>query len=233
MHSVCFHHIDEDPASEFDVTPADLERFIRTVTDSGAVFISPSTLVGSLTEPHIRAPDDAVCLIFDDGYRSTLEYAAPLMADLGIAFGIAPTTGLLIDDQRPSAMPHSSRDFLGVDDLKLWTAAGGEILGHSHSHIALNALATSTIEYELETELAAYAEHGVPAPDLFVYPFGAHDERARRAVSARYRAAFATGSGSPPGPDHRFDIHRVTFRQRKLPRLLRLDWATLELRSDD
>ncbi|MEE4488999.1 polysaccharide deacetylase family protein [Streptomyces sp. BE230] len=233
MHGICFHHIDEDLGSEYDVAPTDLERFVRAVVDGGAVFLKPSTLAESFADPRIRLAEDAVCLIFDDGYRSTLEFAAPLMAKLGVVFGLAPATALLLDDQRPLAAPEGSRGFLSVDDLKLWTAVGGEILGHSHSHVALSALATSTVEHELDTELAIYAEHGLPAPELFVYPFGAHDERVRRAVAARYRGAFAGDCGSVAGPDHRFDLHRVTFRQKLLPGLLRLDWASLDLHTHE
>ncbi|WP_411076098.1 polysaccharide deacetylase family protein [Streptomyces sp. cmx-4-7] len=233
MHSVCFHHVDEDPNSEFDVTPAELQRFVRTALDHGATFVAPSALVDSATNTETATAEGAVCVIFDDGYRSILEYAAPLMSELGVVFGMAATTGLLIDGERPTSMSHSSSDFLTMAALRDWTAAGGELLGHSHSHIALDKLATATIAHELDTELAAYAEHGIPAPDLFAYPFGARDNRARTAVAARYRAAFATGSGAPPSPGSRFDIHRVTFRRRKLLRLLCLDWKTLEDPTDD
>lgn len=233
MHSVCFHHITKRPSSEFDITPKGLEHFVRTALGLGVTFVAPSVLVDSALSPGIELGEDAVCVVFDDGYRSILEHAAPLMDELGVVFGMATTTGLLVDRERPSSMPHSSHDFLSMAALREWTSAGGELLGHSHSHIALDKLATATIAHELDAELAVYVEHEIPAPDLFVYPFGARDDRVRAAVTARYRAAFATGSGSPPSPDSRFDIHRVTFRQRKLARLLRLDWKTLEEAADD
>lgn len=231
MHAIAFHHITDQPVSPFDVTPEWLDGFVSAVLDSGGSIVPPSHALSLLDgEP---PDDDAVALIFDDGYVSTMTHALPLMRRHRVCFGMAPVPGTMQSDERPSRIPHSSLEFVEPQDLERWRAAGGELLGHSYSHADLTTLATSTLRHDLDNELAAYERFGLEPPTMFAHPFGAHDERVRQAVAERYLLAFATGDGHRAAERHRFELHRITYRHRKSGRLLRGEWAGLEEASDD
>lgn len=231
MHVIAFHHITPQPQSVYDVTPDALEAFVRAVLDGGCRIVPPSStlrLVEQNGPDDSAGTEDAVALIFDDGYRSTVDHALPLMSRYGVGFGMAPVPGAMQAAERPSFFAHTSTEFVTPAQLTTWLDAGGELLGHSYSHVAMPALSTSTLEFELDSELAAYGRFGLAPPAMFAYPFGATDDRVRRAVGERYRLAFATGDGKPASPEHRFHIHRITYRARKAEQLLRLGWSTLE-----
>ncbi|MEO3930671.1 polysaccharide deacetylase family protein [Micromonosporaceae bacterium B7E4] len=228
MHVVAFHHITPQPQNQFDVTPSALEAFVRAVLDGGCRIVPPSNALRLVEDDRPDRSEDTVALIFDDGYHSTMAYALPLMSRYGVGFGMAPVPGAMRAAERPTYFAHDSTEFVTPEQLATWLDAGGELLGHSYSHVAMHALSTSTLEFELDRELAAYREFGLTPPTMFVYPFGATDDRVTRAVGKRYRLAFATGDGRPASPRYRFDIHRITYRTHKTEQLLRLEWAALE-----
>lgn len=221
MPILCFHHIGPGGA-EFDVTPEELADLLEHLVAAGTEIVPPSVAPSG--------SDDRVSFIFDDGYASTLEHALPLMEKFGVSFGMAVVPGLLSDEERPSWLPHSSTEFTTVKGVRNWLEAGGELLGHSYSHVKLTALATSTVRFELTRELDAYRGMGVPRPQSFAYPFGDQDDRVRAVVAeAGYRTAFGTGSGdgSP------FNLHRITFRRWKLGPILERNWPYLVEEEND
>ncbi|OCC10572.1 polysaccharide deacetylase family protein [Streptomyces sp. PTY087I2] len=232
MQVLCFHHITPSPASEFDVTPGQLRDIVRLLREKGTRIVPPSS-APTHRAAEIGAPadrqEDEVAILFDDGYASTLGFALPLMEELEAVFGMAVVPGLLQETERPSYLPHSSVEFTTAEGVRRWLDSGGELIGHSFSHVKMTALATSSVRFELERELEAYEALNLPVPNQFAYPFGASDPRVRREVAAHYTSAFATGGGDGSA----FDLHRITFRQWKVPKLMALDWAFLARPEND
>jgi peptidoglycan/xylan/chitin deacetylase (PgdA/CDA1 family) len=229
VHIFAFHHITPQPRSQFDVTPKVLAELLARLRASGVRIAAPREVLGLLGAHATPAdPEASAVIVFDDGYRSTLEHAMPLMREHAVVFGMAPVLATMLDGERPTRFAHSSTEFIDQHGLQTWLAAGGELIGHSYSHLALDTVATSTIEFELDRELAAYRALDIPAPVMFAYPFGASDARVRRLVARHYQAALATGDGRRACAESRYELHRITFRTQRIEALARLDWAVLE-----
>ncbi|MGK3111260.1 polysaccharide deacetylase family protein [Streptomyces sp. WAC05858] len=198
MLTFCLHDITKSPSGEFDIRPDELTGILETTVAHGLPLLSVRQVVDA-AQRTLNPP--GVCLIFDDGYRSTLECAGPLMTTYGCSFGLAAVPRHLIDGD-----PH----YLTLREVEAWTALGGELLGHTYSHADLSALSdTAEIESELDRELQFYASHGLPRPDSFCYPYGRSSAAAQEQVEHRYASGFRTGDGG----DEVFNIHRLSYRR--------------------
>ena len=129
-------------------------------------------------------PRRGVVLTFDDGYRSVLEHARPLLEEFACPATVFLVTGYA---GRPNDWDHSlargrSRH-LSWDEARELTASGLVTCGsHGVSHRDLTDLPDGELERELvESREAISAELG-RTPECFCYPFGRHDERVRAAV---------------------------------------------------
>ncbi|MFF5176146.1 polysaccharide deacetylase family protein [Micromonospora sp. NPDC000089] len=198
MLTLCLHDITESPAGEFDIRPDELSGIVEAVAAHGLPMLSPSH-VTEAARSELDPP--GVCLIFDDGYRSTLEHAGPLMARYDWAFGLAAVPGHLISGD-PS--------YLTPQDVGTWLALGGELLGHTYSHADLPALAEpASVDDELDRELRFYAAERLPRPAAFCYPYGRSSPAVEEQVGRRYGAAFRTGDGD----GRALNIRRLTYRR--------------------
>jgi peptidoglycan/xylan/chitin deacetylase (PgdA/CDA1 family) len=129
-----------------------------------------------------QLPQRSVVLTFDDGYHSFVQYAYPVLKELGF------TATLFVYTDYVGA----SRNALGWSDLARLAAEGFQVEGHSKTHSDLRrqpgeseAEHLRRLRTELEGPQRLFAEHlGHPAKFL-AYPYGAADE----AVLARTREA--------------------------------------------
>ncbi|MDP3920509.1 MAG: polysaccharide deacetylase family protein [Candidatus Omnitrophota bacterium] len=151
-----------------------------------------------------------VVLTFDDGYRSVLQYAAPILARYGLA-----GTVFIITDHVGKTNAYD-KPFLGIPELPLldWDEIrqlkemGWDIQSHTRQHYPLHGLGPELLRQEL-TESKRVLEEMLGEPcEYFCYPYGAWDEAATEAVSdAGYNAAVTCLSGTaatkPDGSRHR------------------------------
>jgi len=169
-----------------------------------------------------------IAVTFDDGYRNTLEVAAPVLSGLGIPFTAFVAPGFV-----------SSGDSLYLSPAGLVELASvpGAIIGaHGYSHRRL----TDCDDAELDSELTgsrAWLEDllGRPVTSMS-YPHGAADQRVRAAVAkAGFRVAACSRFGSHArGEDPlmvaRTDVWAQDNRSRFLAKLAG-DWDWLGWRT--
>ena len=130
-----------------------------------------------------------VAVTFDDGYRNTLEVAAPVLSGLEIPFTVFVAPGLV-----------SSGDSLYLSPaglVELASAPGVSIGAHGYSHCRL----TDCDDAALASELAgsrAWLEDLLARPVTSMsYPHGAADQRVRDAAArAGFRIAACSRFGS-------------------------------------
>jgi peptidoglycan/xylan/chitin deacetylase (PgdA/CDA1 family) len=134
-------------------------------------------------------PGTAV-LTFDDGWRSWLTTALPLLQRLGVrgTFFVCPG---MWGAQSPYVQGEAGR-LIGEDEARELHEAGMELGSHTLSHPDLRRLDDRELERELvESKRAVEALTGEPCR-LFAYPYGLFDERVERAAEAAgYELAFA------------------------------------------
>jgi peptidoglycan/xylan/chitin deacetylase (PgdA/CDA1 family) len=120
-----------------------------------------------------QLPRRAVVLTFDDGYRSFLTHAYPVLKELGFTATLFVYTDYV----------GTGRNALGWDDLTRLTAEGFQVEGHTKSHADLRRQPGESeaehgrrLRAELESSQRLFQQRlGRPAKFL-AYPFGAADD---------------------------------------------------------
>jgi peptidoglycan/xylan/chitin deacetylase (PgdA/CDA1 family) len=147
----------------------------------------------------MQAPSPGVVSVtFDDGYRSVLAGAFPVLQALGVPATVFVPTGFV--GAAPAAWPGTDvwlgteyEDELAVmswEDLGRLAAAGWEIGSHTCTHPRLTELDDAALAHELRASRELIEVELGCACSALAYPFGDWDERvARAAVEAGYRAA--------------------------------------------
>jgi peptidoglycan/xylan/chitin deacetylase (PgdA/CDA1 family) len=153
----------------------------------------------------------AVAITFDDGYRSVLHEAMPILRRFGYpatcfvpTWWIGKVNGW--DAFQPTDCPPP---ILSGNELRELGAAGVEIASHGHGHVPLGeidedaALADVAMSRETLTDLLGHA------PRYLAYPYGSQSPAAQRAVrAAGFDAAFSIGQRDQGN----FGRERVTIR---------------------
>ena len=133
--------------------------------------------------------ENGIAITFDDGYRNTLEVAAPLLAGLKIPFTVFVAPGLVLSGDPLYLSPTALRE--------LSSCPGVTIGAHGYSHRPLTGCDDATLAYELTQSRAWLEDLLGNAVTCLSYPHGAMDTRVRRAVSeAGYRLAACSRFGT-------------------------------------
>lgn len=170
-----------------------------------------------LAEALARLPGQqpAVALTFDDGYRSLLLAAAPVLAQHGFAASLFVTTdavGATSYAGQPgfaASVPRHDPP-LSWPELQLLQAQGWRIESHGGSHRALAGRPVAEQAAELACSRAAIAQHLGQVPAYFAFPYGSYDRHTLRLLGAAgYQAACAVHTG----------LATAAHDPRRLPRL--------------
>jgi peptidoglycan/xylan/chitin deacetylase (PgdA/CDA1 family) len=197
-----YHAVSESWGASLAVAPATLReqlawllsRDYQLVTFHEAVHAPPAAKVVAVT--------------FDDGYRSVVDQAFPILAELGaVASVFVPTAH--VGRPEPMCWPGISQWAAGDDadellcmnwdDAARLTRAGWEIGSHTCSHPRLTTLTDEALHRELvESRGTCEDRLGVACRSL-AFPYGDHDERV---IAAAGRAGYDT-AGTLPSRLHR------------------------------
>lgn len=123
-----------------------------------------------------------VAITFDDGNVSDLEFALPVLAELGLTatfHACASRTGSL--------------GYLSASQLQELRRAGMRIGSHGWSHVDLRRVDAGELAHEADaSRLALAAASGGPVDD-FAIPFGSYDRRVLRALRGYQRVYTSDG----------------------------------------
>jgi peptidoglycan/xylan/chitin deacetylase (PgdA/CDA1 family) len=133
----------------------------------------------------------SVLLTIDDGYESTLDVAAPLLArhDMPAVLFVPPghlgATSTWMSDM-------AGERLLAADRLRELAGYRIELGAHGFDHVDMAGMSPESLRRNVFDAREALAELTGTRPRSFAYPSGVHDEAARRAVrDAGYDVAFA------------------------------------------
>lgn len=193
-----YHHVGLETPSSTSITPQLFRRHLQYL-DSEGFRVLPLSLVLKMLAEGDELPERTVYITFDDGYRSVLDQAMPLLRERDWPFTVFVST---------DAVDRGYRNYLGWDDLRLLVAAGAEIGNHSRSHAHLvRRLAGETGDQwhkRVANDIRSAGERirsrlnsDIP---LFAYPYGEHTPELREIVASLGYFGISQQSGAV-GPD--------------------------------
>jgi len=202
---LCYHAVSPAWPAALAVTPAALERQLRTFVDRGFKGATFSDAV--LRPPHRRT----LAVTFDDGFLSVLDRAEPILTKLGLAGTVFVPTAFM-ERRQPLAWNGTRRwadtpfanELRGMnwDDLGSLADRGWEIGSHTCTHPRLTELDAGTAYAQLlESRLECERRLGTRCTAL-AYPYGDVDDGVADAAREAGYAAGARLSSSltPRGP---------------------------------
>ena len=187
-----YHNIGAQRKGRLLIAASTFEEQMRYLKAEGYRAIRLQDFLAYLLQTR-QLPKKSVLITFDDGHKGFLQYAHPLLKELGF-----PAVLFIQSDQiaqRPSA------NVLSWSELRELMKENVEVQAHSKTHGNLRrAPGESELAYsrrmqaELESPLAllrAQLPQLAPAPDTIAYPYGEWDEDLLRYVKQYgYRAGF-------------------------------------------
>lgn len=191
---LAYHLIDRRPDAGIAwTTPARFEKQIAWLADMGYRSLSLSDY---LQHPS-AANEKCVVITFDDGYRSLLQYALPILARYHFSatvFVIAGYVGRANAWDVKFFLPRFAH--LDWNELRELTAAGWEIGSHSLNHDYLPALTDDELRRDLVDSRKILAERLQTPIRHLSLPFGRGSERVyQTARDAGYESVSILGSG--------------------------------------
>jgi biofilm PGA synthesis lipoprotein PgaB len=123
---LCYHHVSSESSTKLEVvSPEFLRRQIRECRQSGWSFMSLAELLAHRDHPESLPPKTMV-LTFDDGYRSFIESALPILREEKVPTTLAVITSFV--DHPPPEIP----PLMSWAQIRAAAAQGVEIASHSH-----------------------------------------------------------------------------------------------------
>ncbi|MBI4527642.1 MAG: polysaccharide deacetylase family protein [Deltaproteobacteria bacterium] len=202
---LCYHNIAPQAKGRLTIAVKTFEEQMRYLKNEGYRVLNFAEFYEFLSLKR-QLPQRAVLLTFDDGYKSFLQYAYPILKE----FGFTATLFVYTD------YVGTGRNALSWPELKKLAQEGFQIEAHTKSHSDLRrASGESENDYlrrmkaELDQPRSLFERNLGSVPRMLAYPFGAQDDEvARRVRDTGYSAAFTVrrqGNASFVDP---FRIHR-------------------------
>jgi peptidoglycan/xylan/chitin deacetylase (PgdA/CDA1 family) len=169
---LCYHNLGVQSKGRLLLAASKFEEQMRYLKANGYRVVSLAEFV-EFTRLARQLPQRSVVLTFDDGYKSFLQYAYPVLKELGF------TATLFVYTDYVGA----GRNALTWQDLKELTAAGFDVEAHSKTHGDLRrAAGEADAQYvrRMQAELGHPQELfqrnlGRPRP-IIAFPYGSWDE---------------------------------------------------------
>lgn len=231
-----YHSIDQR-SSVISISPQLFRWQMETLAARGLAGISMAQAFDHFERTGCYPPN-AVVLTFDDGYRSVLEQALPVMAVQGFGATVFLVTNLvgLSGSQAMLIHPDFDRDLLNWQQAEAWVRSDFEIGSHTLNHPDLTRLSPDALEQELGQSRELLEQRLQSRVDALAYPYGHFDAAVRDAAARHYRRACTTRLGlCSLRPDmlqlHRIDAYYLQRPQRFLKLLEGALTGWLQLRQ--
>ncbi len=202
-----YHHIkDEKNCRGTTVCVHDFRDQMEFLVENGYPIISLQTFTRHFQNGE-RLPPNAVVITFDDGWKSTYDYAFPILVEYGL-----PATVFVYTDfvSAPAG--------LTWDQLKEMEAGGiFEVQSHSRTHSNLPKI-LATLDKEKKTE---FLEREISSPNkilkrnmggqpyAFAYPYGAVNNDVAKVVDQNLKIGLTVNRGANPMYADRLKLRRT------------------------
>lgn len=216
---LAYHAVAEEP-SPVTTSEAQLRADLLALRSAGYAFHTLDDCADWL-EGKRSLPARSVAVTFDDGYRSVVETALPLLVELGVPATVFVIAGRLGSDNcwpgQWSSIPRMP--LMSAADVRDAASAGMAVGAHSWTHASLPDLEEPEMAREVRESGDHLAQVSGVAVRHFAYPYGRRGARERAAAAERYRTAVSATTGlvrpgASPLDLPRLDAHDVALARR-------------------
>jgi peptidoglycan/xylan/chitin deacetylase (PgdA/CDA1 family) len=194
---LCYHAVSDRWSAPLSVTSDALDRQLATLVARG---YRGRRFTEAVTE---RPQHPTVVVTFDDGYRSVLERAKPILDRHGLPGTLFVPTDWP-DDPRPMRWPgidtwldgpfEQELAQLRWEELRGLAGAGWEIGSHTCSHPHLTKLSDTELAHELQSSKRQIESHLQTPCTSIAYPYGDVDNHVETAADD---AGYLAGAALP------------------------------------
>lgn len=186
MTILCYHAVDPTWRSPLAVRPEEFDAQIGWLASKFEVL--PLEQAAGRLDRRYRLPKGVAAITFDDGFRSVLDHALPVLRRHGVPATVFVVAETLTPEGRAvdwvDTPPPEPLQTLTLDEVRELEEGGVSIGSHSYSHRVLTSLTPSECLADLRRSrelLEDLLGHEVP---FLAYPRGFHDEEVRGAAEA-------------------------------------------------
>lgn len=208
-----YHEVAERSAPGFEkytVTPRAFAAQMRWLARAGYSAIGLDAVLAQRARG-TELPRRPVVLTFDDGFRSCVEWAVPVLQAYDFTATFYLVVGLMGQASRWLRASHGFElPLIDWPTARRLADAGFHCGAHSMTHPHLQTLAPARCRYELvESRRIAEQELGREVGHL-AYPFGSYDAPVRQmAADAGFRSACSVKLGRSPPDDDPLALRRI------------------------
>jgi peptidoglycan/xylan/chitin deacetylase (PgdA/CDA1 family) len=181
-----YHNISAEEKGKLSIAARNFDAQIRQLHAEGFQAVSLTDFL-AFTAGRRQLPRKSVLLTFDDGYRSFIQYARPILKDYSFGATLFVYSDFI-----------GGGNALSWQELRTLTEQGFDVQAHSKSHSNLRrkegeteAAYAKRIEAELAYPLTLFKKHLGRPSETIAYPFGEMDDELLPFVAKYgYAAAF-------------------------------------------
>jgi peptidoglycan/xylan/chitin deacetylase (PgdA/CDA1 family) len=207
-----FHHLGDDPGP-LAFPARSFEALLRSLGACRLPVVDLDRLLAPGAGP-------GVAIAFDDGWRSVLTEALPVLRSTGTPAHLFLCTGMLAREG-PERVPMPAFPRLDWRDVEAVHRDGVRIESHTHAHPDLRGLTEARVAEECGRADTLIERCLGRRPRYFAYPYGRHDAGARRVAGSKYAAAFTTRLATLGDADDRSALPRLDAHYLRNPVLQR------------
>lgn len=167
-----YHHLTEDPAATtaWTTTPEKFREDLTKLLDAGYL---PLSVEDYIEKNYVRGQDYFI-VTFDDGYKSNLTLALPILKELQVPATVFVITG---------SVTHP--DHMNWDEVREITASGWvTVYSHTETHMSASQNTLADFLADEHTAWAKIEENTDPAYKVMAYPSGAYTRESMEALAA-------------------------------------------------
>lgn len=167
-----YHHLTEDPTATtaWTTTPEKFREDLTKLLDAGYLPLS----VEDYIEKNYARGQDYFVVTFDDGYKSNLYLALPILKELQVPATVFVITGSVTHPEH-----------MTWDEVREITASGWvTVYSHTETHMSANQNTLAAFLWDEHTAWAKIEENIDPAYKAMAYPSGAYTRESMEALAA-------------------------------------------------
>jgi peptidoglycan/xylan/chitin deacetylase (PgdA/CDA1 family) len=146
----------------------------------------------SIVRGELPAGPPAVAITFDDGFRSVLTTAAPILRRHGFPATVFVPTGWLGRRGPWYDAPGCEVEVMDESELREAERLGIELASHGHDHLDLEQATPAEAKADIAASFEALSALSGRPPRYLAYPWGRSSQAARKAAAeAGFDAAFS------------------------------------------